>query len=54
MLWTRQPSDGGGLLTFDLRFVKPGDDDVGLALANIQAPPSTQFGTAEVVFPLPG
>jgi len=41
-------------LGFDLRFVKPNDNDVGLALANIQAQPSTQFGTAQVVFPSPG
>jgi len=54
VLWTRQPGDGSDLLVFDLRFVKPGDEDIGLALANIQARPSTQFGTAQVVFPIPG
>ena len=54
VLWTREPSDGNGLLVFDLRFVKPGDEDVGLALANIQAPPSTQYGTVQVVFQSPG
>ena len=54
VLWAREPSDGNGLLVFDLRFVKPGDEDVGLALANIQAPPSTQFGTVQVVFQSPG
>lgn len=50
VLWTRELSDGDGLLTFDFRFVKPDNEDVGLALANIQAPPSTEFGTAQVVF----
>jgi len=50
VLWEREPSDGNGLLVFDLRFVKPGDDDVGLALANVQAPPSTEYGTAQVIF----
>jgi len=54
VLWAREPSDGNGQLVFDLRFVKPGDDDIGLALANIQASPSAQFGTAQVVFPVPG
>jgi hypothetical protein len=54
VLWAREPSDGNGLLVFDLRFVKPDDEDVGLALANIQAPPSTEFGTAQVVFQSPG
>lgn len=54
MLWAREPSDGNGQLIFDLRFVKPDDEDIGLALANIQAPPSTEFGTLQVVFPSPG
>lgn len=56
VLWTRAPSDGNGLLVFDLRFVKPGPplQDVGLALANIQAPPSAQFGTVQIVFPSQG
>ena len=54
VLWAREPSDGNGLLVFDLRFVKPDNEDVGLALANIQAPPSTEFGTVQVVFPSPG
>jgi hypothetical protein len=54
VLWSRQPSDGNDLLVFDLRFVKPDGDDIGLALANIQAPPSTQFGTQEVIFQSPG
>jgi len=54
VLWMRDSSDGDGELVFDLRFVKPGDEDIGLALANIQARPSTQFGTAQVVFPIPG
>lgn len=55
MIWTREPSDGDGLLVFDLRFVKPENEteDIGLALANIQAPPSTDFGTVQVVFPSP-
>jgi len=54
VLWAREPSDGDGLLIFDLRFVKPDNKDAGLALANIQAPPSTEFGTAQVVFQSPG
>jgi len=54
VLWSREPSDGNGQLIFDLRFVKPGDEDIGLALANIQAPPSTEFGTLQVVFPSAG
>jgi len=54
VLWTRQPSDGNGRLVFDLRFVKPDNEDVGLALANLQAPPSTEFGTVQVVFPSSG
>jgi hypothetical protein len=54
VLWAREPSDGNGLLVFDLRFVKPDNEDVGLALANIQAPPSTEYGTAQVVFPSSG
>ena len=54
MLWSREPSDGNGQLDFDLRFVKPDNEDVGLAMANIQAPPSTAIGTAQVVFPSPG
>jgi len=54
VLWSREPSDGNGLLVFDLRFVKPDDEDVGLALANIQAPPSSEFGTVQVVFQSPG
>jgi len=56
VIWTREPNDGDGLLVFDLRFIKPGaqPEDVGLALANIQAPPSTQFGTEQVVFPSTG
>jgi len=54
VLWTREPGDGNGKFTFDLRFVQPGDEDVGLALANVQASPSAQFGTVQVVFPSPG
>jgi len=54
VLWTREPSDGNGQLIFDLRFVKPDDEDIGLALANIQASPSTEFGTLQVVFPSAG
>ena len=54
VLWAREPSDGNGPLVFDLRFVKPdNDEDVGLALANIQAPPSIKFGTVQVVFHSP-
>jgi len=56
VIWAREPSDGNGLLVFDLRFIRPGtqSQDVGLALANLQAPPSTQFGTVQVVFPSTG
>jgi len=54
VMWARVPSDGDGRLVFDLRFVKPDNEDKGLALANIQAPPSTKFGTAQVVFMSPG
>jgi hypothetical protein len=54
VLWAREPSDGNGLFLFDLRFVKPDNEDIGLALANIQVPPSTQFGTVQVVFSSPG
>jgi hypothetical protein len=54
VLWAREPSDGNGLLVFDLRFVKPDNEDVGLALANIVAQPSTEFGTVQVVFPSSG
>ena len=56
VLWERNPSssDGDGPLVFDLRIVKPGSEDLGLALANIQVPPSTEFGTAQVVFRSPG
>ncbi|KAF8804548.1 hypothetical protein BYT27DRAFT_7213730 [Phlegmacium glaucopus] len=54
VLWTREPSDGSGALIFDLRFVGPGNQDLGLALANIQASPSTQFNSVQVVFPAPG
>lgn len=52
VVWARQPVDGTGLLVFDLRFVRPGPqpEDVGLALAVIQAPPSVQTGTVQVVF----
>ena len=54
MLWKREPSDGHGPLLFDLRFVKPDNgEDVGLALANIQAPRSVKFGTVQVVFKSP-
>jgi len=54
--WSREPGDGNGQLVFDFRFVKPDSDatDVGLALANVQVPPSTDFGTAQVVFPASG
>jgi len=55
VVWTRDPSDGGDQLAFDLRFLRLADHkDVGLAIANIQASPSTQYGTAQVVFPSPG
>jgi len=56
VLWAREPNDGNGLLVFDLRFVKPPPDneDVGLALANVLAPPSTEFGTVQVVYQKPG
>jgi hypothetical protein len=54
VMWARVPSDGDGLMVFDLRFVKPDNEDKGLALANIQAPPSAKFGTAHVVFRSPG
>jgi len=54
VLWAREPSDGNGQLTFDLRFVKLDNEDIGLALANIQALPSTQFGTGQVLFQSPG
>ena len=55
VLWTRQPSDGNDELTFDLRFIRPGpNEDVGLAAANIQASPTAQFGTVQVVFPSSG
>lgn len=54
VLWAREPSDGNDLLVFDLRFVRPDDEDVGLAFANIQAPPSTAIGTVRVVYPSPG
>jgi len=55
VLWERNPnSDGDGPLVFDLRIVKLDNEDVGLALANIQAAPSTEFGTAQVVFRSPG
>jgi len=52
VVWTREPSDGNEQLVFDLRFLSPGPPakDVGLALANIQASPTTQYGTAQVVF----
>lgn len=54
VLWKREPSDGDGPLLFDLRFVKPDNgEDVGLALANIQAPRSVKFGTVQVVFKSP-
>ena len=55
VLWERNPSSDGDVpLVFDLRIVKPDSKDLGLALANIQAPPSTEFGTAQVVFRSPG
>jgi len=54
VLWTREPSDGNGQLVFDLRFVKPDNEDVGLAFAIIRAQPSSEFGTVQVVFPSPG
>lgn len=54
VLWSRQPSDGNGQLIFDLRFVNPDNKDIGLALANIQASPSSQYGTEQVVFQSPG
>jgi len=54
VMWARKPSDGDGLLVFDLRFINPDNEDIGLALGNIQAAPSTEFGTAQVVFPSPG
>ena len=56
VVWTREPSDGNGQLVFDLRFLSPGPPakDVGLALADIQASPTTQYGTAKVVFPSAG
>ena len=54
VMWQRVPSDGNGPLRFDLRFVKPDNEDKGLALANMQASPSTKFGTARVVFPSSG
>jgi len=56
VVWAREPSDGNGQLVFDLRYARPGPplEDVGLAIANIQAPPSTQFGTAQVPFPSTG
>ena len=51
VLWTRDPaSDGYGELAFDLRFVRPGPVDVGLAHSNIRATSSTQFGMVSVVF----
>jgi len=53
VLWKREPSDGNGPLVFDLRFANPDNKDVGLALANIRAPPSTQSGTVQVVFKSP-
>jgi len=56
VVWTREPSDGNEQLVFDLRFLSPGPPakDVGLALANVQASPSTQYGTVKVVFPSAG
>lgn len=56
VVWTREPGDGNEQLVFDLRFLSPGPPpkDVGLALANIQASPSTQYGTVKVVFPSAG
>jgi len=54
VLWAREPSDGNGLLVFDLRIIKLDNEDIGLALANIQAQPSSQFGTGQVVFKSPG
>jgi len=54
VLWERNPSDGNGQLVFDLRIVKSDHEDCGLALANIQAQPSTVFGTAQVVYKSPG
>ena len=50
VLWAREPSDGKGPLVFDLRFVEPDNKDVGLALANIQASQSSEFGNVHVVF----
>jgi len=55
VMWSRVPSHGDGLLVFDLRFVNPdNNEDKGLALANIQAAPSAEYGTAQVVFQSPG
>lgn len=54
VIWQREPSDNDDELVFDLRFVQPGSIDVGLAVSNIQAPSSAQFGTVEVVFPSQG
>jgi len=54
VVWSRELSDGNGQLVFDLRFVKPDGTDVGLAVSNVQAPPSTVYGTLQVVFPSPG
>jgi len=54
VLWMRDSSDGDGELVFDLRFVQPGPQDVGLAVSNIQASSDTQFGSVQVVFPSPG
>lgn len=56
VIWAREASDGEDQLAFDLRFLNPGppSKDVGLALANIVAPPSIPSGIVKVVFPSAG
>jgi len=52
LIWERQPADGTGELDFSLWFVQGTDqEDAGIAASKIQASPSQQSGSVQVVFP---
>lgn len=54
-IWMRQPADGNKAINFDLRFVQGVDkQDAGIAVSEIHASPTQQFGTAQIVFPSQG
>jgi len=55
LIWERQPVDGTGELTFNLRFVQGTDqEDAGMAASEVTASSSQQSGTVQVVFPNEG